>query len=78
MSERRWSLAALAFAPLLALGACDRIGDIWERVRGGSAGPGPVPLDSVPLAARALSGSVQPQDQIAALLAPEPLLIAPG
>jgi serine protease len=78
MSHRRWSLAALALAPLLALGACDQIGDLWERVRGGAAGPGPAPLSSVPLAARALSGSVQPQDQIAALLAPEPVLIAPG
>jgi serine protease len=63
---------------MLALGACDQIGDLWERVRGEVAGPGPVPLSSVPLAARALSGSVQPQDQIAALLAPEPVLIAPG
>ncbi len=78
MSHRRWSLAALAIAPLLALGACDQIRDAWERVRGGAAGPGPAALSDVPLAARALSGSVQPQDQIAALLAPEPLLIAPG
>ena len=78
MSHRRWSLAALALAPLLALGACDQIRDVWERVRGGVEGPGPAPLNSVPLAARALSGSVQPQDQIAALLAPEPVLIAPG
>ncbi|HJS80747.1 MAG TPA: hypothetical protein VJ748_09000, partial [Vitreimonas sp.] len=62
MSHRRWSLAALALAPMLALGACDQIGDLWERVRGGVEGPGPAPLSSVPLAARALSGSVQPQD----------------
>jgi serine protease len=79
MSHRRWSLAALALAPLLALGACDRIGDIWDRVRGERAeAPGPAPLSEVSLAARALSGSVQPQDQIAALLAPEPVMIAPG
>jgi serine protease len=80
MSHRRWSLAALVLAPLLALGACDQIGQVWERMRGGTQaeGPGPVPLDDVPLEARALSGSVQPQDQIAALLAPEPVLIAPG
>jgi serine protease len=71
MSHRRWSLAALALAPLLALAACDFFG-------GRQTGPGPTPLDSVPLAARALSGSVQPQDEIAALLAPSPLLIAPG
>jgi serine protease len=75
---RRWSLAALALAPLLALGACDQIGDIWQRMRGRAAEPGPAPLSSVPLVARALSGSVQPQDQIAALLAPDPVLVAPG
>jgi len=78
MSHRRWSLAALALAPVLALGACDQIGGLWERMRGGEEGPGPAALNAVPLAARALSGSVQPQDQIAALLAPEPVLIAPG
>ncbi len=78
MSHRRWSLAALALAPILALGACDQVGQIWERMRGGEETPGPAPLEDVPLEARALAGSVQPQDQIAALLAPEPLLIAPG
>jgi serine protease len=79
MSHRRWSLLALALAPLLALGACDQLGGIWERIRGGEEqGPGPAQLESVPLEARALAGSVQPQDQIAALLAPEPVLIAPG
>jgi serine protease len=79
MSRHRWSLAALALAPMLALGACDQIGQIWERIRGERAeAPGPASLESVSLEARALSGSVQPQDQIAALLAPEPILIAPG
>lgn len=78
MSHRRWSVAALALAPLLALAACDQIGDLWERARETVSTPGPAQLRDVPLAARALSGSVQPQDQIAALLAPEPVLIAPG
>lgn len=80
MSHRRWRLAALALAPLLALGACDQLSDVWERMQGGGAeqGPGPTALESVPLAARALSGSVQPQDQIVGLLAAEPVLIAPG
>jgi serine protease len=80
MSQRRWSLAALALAPLLALGACDQLGDVWERMTGGAQveGPGPTPLDDVPLDARALSGSVQPQAEMAALLAPEPVLVAPG
>lgn len=77
MSHRRWSLAALALAPMLALGACDQIGDIWSRITGADTG-GPTRLQDVPLDARALSGAVQPQDQIAALLAPEPVLIAPG
>ena len=79
MSHRSWSLAALALAPILALGACDQIGQVWNRMGGGGAeAPGPAPLAQVPLDARALSGSVQPQDQIATLLAPEPVLIAPG
>lgn len=80
MSQRRWSLAALALAPILALGACDQLGDVWERITGGAQveGPGPTPLDDVPLDARALSGSVQPQAEMAALLAPEPVLVAPG
>lgn len=79
MSHRRWSLLALALAPLLVLGACDQLGGIWDNIRGGGEeGPGPAQLESVPLEARALAGSVQPQDQIAALLAPEPVLIAPG
>lgn len=78
MSHRRWSVAALALAPLLALGACDQIGNLWERAKESVTTPGPAQLRDVPLAARALSGSVQPQDQIAALLAPEPVLIAPG
>lgn len=79
MSHRRWSFLAFALAPLLVLGACDQIGGIWDSIRGGGEeGPGPAQLESVPLEARALAGSVQPQDQIAALLAPEPVLIAPG
>lgn len=80
MSHRRWSLLALVIAPLLALGACDQIRDVWERVQGGeeAAEPGPAALAEVPLEARALAGAVQPQDQIAAILAPEPVLIAPG
>ncbi|MBX9745875.1 MAG: S8 family serine peptidase [Hyphomonadaceae bacterium] len=79
MSHRRWSLIALALAPLLALGACDQLGGVWDRMRGeAEQGPGPAEFDSVPLEARALSGSVQPQDQIVDLLAPEPVLIAPG
>jgi serine protease len=80
MSQRRWSLAALAFAPILALGACDQLSDVWERMTGGAQveGPGPTPLDDVPLEARALSGAVQPQAEVAAVLAPDPILIAPG
>lgn len=75
MSQRRWSLAALVLAPLIALAACDQLGHVLNRPE---PAPGPAPLSEVPLEARALSGSVQPQDQIAALLAPEPVLVAPG
>lgn len=80
MSQRRWSLAALALAPILALGACDQLSDVWERMTGGAGveAPGPAPMDEVPLEARALSGAVQPQADMAALLAPDPVLIAPG
>lgn len=79
MLHRRWSFAALVLAPMLALAACDQIGAVWDRVRGGGGEPpGPAPLESVPLEARALAGSVQPQAEIEALLAAEPLLIAPG
>lgn len=80
MLQRRWSLAALVLAPLLALGACDQIGQVWRDITAGGAaeGPGPAPLEAVPLEARALAGAVQPQADMAALLAPEPVLIAPG
>jgi serine protease len=80
MLQRRWSLAALVLAPLLALGACDQIGQVWRDITGGGAveGTGPAPLEAVPLEARALAGAVQPQADMAALLAPEPVLIAPG
>lgn len=78
MSHRRWRLAALVLAPLVALGACDQIGDVLDRVGGAEQRPGPIALDQVPLEARALAGAVQPQDQIATLLAPEPVFIAPG
>ncbi|MGE0596356.1 MAG: S8 family serine peptidase [Hyphomonadaceae bacterium] len=79
MTQRRWSRAALALAPILALAACDQLSGVWERVRGGADTASPQSaLESVSLDARALSGSVQPQDEIAALLAPEPVLVAPG
>ena len=82
MTQRRLSRAALALAPILALAACDQLSDIWARVRGGGeaqvAAAGQSALEGVPLEARALSGSVRPQDGVAALLAPEPVLIAPG
>ena len=80
MSQRRWSRAALILAPLLALAACDQISAIWQRVSGQTeeAVEGPVPLDEVPLEARAISGAVQAQTDMAALLTPEPVLVAPG
>ncbi|HVY84729.1 MAG TPA: S8 family serine peptidase [Caulobacterales bacterium] len=60
--------AGMALAAcLLALVACER-----------RPAPGPTPLEQTPLEARALSGSVQPQDGVAALLAPEPATAAAG
>lgn len=79
MTHRRWSRAALALAPILAIAACDQLGGVFDRVRGGvEQATAQNSLEGVALEARALSGSVQPQDQIAALLAPEPVLVAPG
>jgi serine protease len=77
MSQRRWSLAALILAPILALGACDQLGQIFGQGEP-AEGPGPAALEDVPLEARALAGSVQPQAEMAALLAPAPVLVAPG
>ncbi|HRP10429.1 MAG TPA: S8 family serine peptidase [Terricaulis sp.] len=78
MLHRRWSLAALVLAPLAALAACSQVSEIVERVTGRTEAVGPAPLEDVSLEARALSGAVQPMEDIAALLAPEPLLVAPG
>ena len=78
MSHRRWSLAALILAPLAALAACDHVGQIIDSVTGKPEIAGPVPLDQVPLQARALSGAVQPAEDMAAMLEPEPLMVAPG
>lgn len=78
MSHRRWSLAALVLAPLVALAACDQVTQVIESITGGEEVAGPAALDDVPLEARALSGAVQPAEDIAALLAPEPVLVAPG
>jgi len=78
MSHRRWSLAALVLAPLAALAACDQVGQVIETITGKPEIAGPAALDTVPLEARALSGAVQPMEDVAALLAPEPLLVAPG
>lgn len=80
MSHRRLTLVVLALAPLLAVTACDQLNAVWQRMHGVQAeeGPGPAPLQSVSIDARALSGSVQPQDQVATVLAPQPVLIAPG
>lgn len=81
MLQRRLSRAVLALAAISALAACDQLSDLWARVRGEPAqisAPGQAALEGVPLEARALSGSVQPQDGMAALLAAEPVLVAPG
>ncbi|MES1156856.1 MAG: S8 family serine peptidase [Alphaproteobacteria bacterium] len=72
-------LAALALASLFWLGACDQIASTWSRLTGAKQeAAAPSPLEQVPLEARALSGSVQPQDGVAALLAPAPVMVAAG
>ncbi|MGE0044485.1 MAG: S8 family serine peptidase [Hyphomonadaceae bacterium] len=83
--RHRASRLALALAPILVLAACDQIASLWEGVRqqaetaqqqGEEAGP--AALDSVPLEARALAGVVRPAVEAAALIQPEPVMIAPG
>lgn len=76
MAHRRWSRIALALAPILALMACDQVSS-WLNQQG-EQGPGPAPLQSVPLEARAVSGQVRPATEAQGLLSAEPLLIAPG
>ena len=79
MSHRKWSRVALAIAPILALAACDQAASLWDRLSGQQQETaGPAPLDDVPIDARAISGAVQSQADVAALLAPEPIMIAPG
>jgi serine protease len=78
MPHQRWSLAALVLAPLIALAACDQVTQVIDAITGAEETPGPVAFDAVPLEARALSGAVQPQEDVADLLAPEPVLVAPG
>ncbi|HWA00997.1 MAG TPA: S8 family serine peptidase [Caulobacterales bacterium] len=68
---------ALALMCLLGVASCDQIGAIWDRLTGQRAG-GPTRLDRTPLDARALSGSVLPQDAMAAVTAPQPLTAAAG
>ncbi|MBL8551088.1 MAG: S8 family serine peptidase [Hyphomonadaceae bacterium] len=75
MKHRRLSLAVLALTPLLAIGACDVIEKITGKA--GETG-GRTELSSVPLDARAVSGGVRPASEMAALLAVEPVMVAPG
>ncbi|MET0182053.1 MAG: S8 family serine peptidase [Caulobacterales bacterium] len=76
MKHRRLSRIALALAPILALIACDQVGSILNQESAQIEGP--APLDDVPLDARAVSGGVQPQQNVQGLLSAEPLLVAPG
>lgn len=78
MQRGRPRISALVLAPLLALAACEQIEDAVQRARGGAPSSGPAPLEQVTLEARAMAGSVQPQDQAAALLAPQPVRVVAG
>lgn len=78
MTHRRMSLAVLALAPILALGACDQVASLWRQVQSQAPAGGPTPLTDTPLEARAVAGAVRPAAEIEALLAPEPVLVTPG
>jgi len=73
--RRRTSLLVLALAPIVALMACDQVAKMADRAKGES---GPVALDAVALDARAIAGSVRPEAEMAAVIAAEPVMIAPG
>ncbi|MBI1188983.1 MAG: S8 family serine peptidase, partial [Alphaproteobacteria bacterium] len=73
--RRRMSLLVLALAPVVALMACDQAAKMIDRAK--EAG-GPAALDSVALDARAIAGGVRPEAEMAAVIAPEPVLVAPG
>lgn len=75
MKTSRARLLVLAVAPLLALMACEQASNIVDKA-GDQAGP--TAMESVDLDARAIAGTVRPQAEAAALIMPEPVLIAPG
>lgn len=74
-AERRFgALAALILAPMIALAACDQVGDVLEK-----AGIGATPLGDVPPEARSIGGAaVLAASDMEAMLAPEPLKFVPG
>lgn len=78
MQKGRRRISALVFAPFLALAGCEQIENAVQRARGEQSSQGPASLEQVTLEARALAGSVQPQDQATALLAPQPVRVAAG
>jgi serine protease len=66
-------------APFLVLAACDQVATMWDDLTSAQVeAPGPLPLDQVALDERSVSGSLQAEEGVAALLAPEPVLVAPG
>ena len=78
----RWRLPlAFALAPLLALSACDQVKNVLDRLDKSithKEASGPVALSTVALEARAMAGKIQPMDQRAATIAPDPILFVPG
>jgi serine protease len=77
MPTLRLARFAMALAPLLALLACDQVGDLLDRAKGGGGG-GPIALERVRIDARAVAGVVRPAGEAQGLLAAEPLLVVPG
>jgi hypothetical protein len=74
MQAQRWNLAALILAPMIALAACDQVGDVLEK-----AGLGGTPLRDVAPDARSIGGAaVLAASDMEAMLAPDPLKFVPG
>ena len=72
----RGALLALAFAPIIALGACDQIGAMMEKA---GVSSGPTALKDVAPDARSIGGaSVMAAAAMEEMLAPEPVKFVPG
>jgi serine protease len=78
----KWGLSlVLALAPILALAACDQIKAIADRFEKGMArqeAPGPAPLGTVDIRARAMAGKILSPAAREATLEAAPVMFLPG